>query len=228
MESPGRHSDADDPAVTSPRQSFKERFEKLVKMHQTQNDRMDEISKRSEEKFTYITQMLSSKTEGKRKYTGPDEATEKRVRTSVESPQQPGPSRAGASAECSLQRQVKQSARTSVECPKRKRQVSDSDRSSCTRPYGSSDEVMHSEKFEMNFDQNCIDENIRLLCSSKAKDRPQAEEEEENHVLDEIKQEYTVKHLVGKPIGNRKLASIANNLFLVNMEEEKLKDLNKK
>ena len=130
MESPGRHSDADDPAVTSPRQSFKERFEKLVKMHQTQNDRMDEISKRSEEKFTYITQMLSSKTEGKRKYTGPDEATEKRTRTPVESPQQPGPSRAGASAECSLQRQVKQSARTSVECPKRKRQVSDSDRSS--------------------------------------------------------------------------------------------------
>ena len=80
----------------------------------------------------------------------------------------------------------------------------------------------------MNYDQNCIDKGIRLLCSSKAKDRPQAEEEDENHVLDEIKQEYTVKDLVGKPIGNRKLASIANNLFLVNMEEEKLKDLNKK
>ena len=66
------------------------------------------------------------------------------------------------------------------------------------------------------------------MCSSKAKDKPKAEEEEGNHVLDEIKQEYTVKDLVGKPIGNRKLASIANNLFLVNMEEEKLKDLNKK
>ena len=91
-----------------------------------------------------------------------------------------------------------------------------------------SDEEMHSEEFEMHYDQNCIDEDIRLLCSSKAKDRPQAEEEEGNHVLDEIKQEYTVKDLVGKPIGNRKLASIANNLFLVNMEEEKLKDLNKK
>ena len=37
-----------------------------------------------------------------------------------------------------------------------------------------------------------------------------------------------MKDLVGKPIGNRKLASIANNFFLVNMEEEKLKDLNKK
>ena len=46
---------------------------------------------------------------------------------SVESTQQPGPSRAGASAECSIQRQVKQGARKSVECPKRKRQVSDSD-----------------------------------------------------------------------------------------------------
>ena len=90
------------------------------------------------------------------------------------------------------------------------------------------DEDMHSEEFEMHYDQNCTDEDIRLLCSSKAKDRPQAEEEEGNHVLDEIKQEYTVKDLVGKPIGNRKLASIANNLFLVNMEEEKLKDLNKK
>ena len=66
------------------------------------------------------------------------------------------------------------------------------------------------------------------MGSSKTKDRPQAEEEDENHVLDEIKQEYTVKDLVGKPIGNRKLAFIANNLFLVNMEEEKLKDLNKK
>ena len=96
------------------------------------------------------------------------------------------------------------------------------------RTYGGSDEETHSEEFEMHYDQNCIDEDIRLLCSSKAKDRPQAEEEEGNHVLDEIKQEYTVKDTVGKPIGNRKLASIANILFLVNMEEEKLKDLNKK
>ena len=96
------------------------------------------------------------------------------------------------------------------------------------RTYGGSDEETHSEEFEMHYDQNCIDEDIRLLCSSKAKDRPQAEEEEGNHVLDEIKQEYTVKDLVGKPIGNRKLASIANNLFLVNMEKEKPKDLNKK
>ena len=45
-----------------------------------------------------------------------------RARTSVESPQQPGPSRAGASAERPPQQQVKQSARTSVECPKSKRQ----------------------------------------------------------------------------------------------------------
>ena len=94
---------------------------------------------------------------------------------SVESPQQPGPSRACASAEHSLQRQVKQRARMSVECPKRKRQVSDSDLSPCTRPYGGSDEEMHSEEFEMEYDQDCIDEDVRLLCSSKAKNRPQAE-----------------------------------------------------
>ena len=82
---------------------------------------------------------------------------------------------------------------------------------------------MHSEEFEINYGQNCIDED-----SSKAKNRLQTEEEDENHVLDETKQEYTVKDLVGKPTGNRKLASIADNLFLVNVEEEKLKDLNKK
>ena len=70
----------------------------------------------------------------------------------------------------------------------------------------------------MHYDQNCIDEDIRLLCSSKAKDRPQAEEKGENHVLHEIKQEYTVKNQVGKPTGNRKMASIANIIFLVNME----------
>ena len=35
MESPGRHSDADDAAVTSPGKSFEGCFEKLEKMHQT-------------------------------------------------------------------------------------------------------------------------------------------------------------------------------------------------
>ena len=34
-------------------------------MHQTQNARLDEIMKRSKEQFTYITQILSSITEGK-------------------------------------------------------------------------------------------------------------------------------------------------------------------
>ena len=46
MEFPGRHSDADDAAVISPSKSFEERFEKLEKMHQTQNARLDEITKR--------------------------------------------------------------------------------------------------------------------------------------------------------------------------------------
>ena len=59
---------------------------------------MEGITKRSEKQFRYITQMLSSITEGKRKYTKPNKAARKRARTSVESPQQPGPSRAGASA----------------------------------------------------------------------------------------------------------------------------------
>ena len=90
MESPGRQSDADDSAVTSRIKSFKERFEKLEKMHQTQNARLNEITKRSKEQFTCITQMLNSVTEGKRKYSEPDEAAGKSVRTSVESPQQPG------------------------------------------------------------------------------------------------------------------------------------------
>ena len=173
MESPGRHSDADAAAVASPSKSLDERFEKLEKMHQTQNARLDKITKRSEEQFTCITQVLSSITEGKHKYTEPDDASGKRARTSVESPQHPGPSRADAPTECLLQRQVKQRARTSFDCPIRKRQVSNSDCSSCTRPYGGSDEETHSEEFEMHYDQNCIDEDIRLLCSSKAKYRPQ-------------------------------------------------------
>ena len=52
MESPERHGDADDTTATSPCKSFDERFEKLEKMHQTQNARLDEITKRSEEQFT--------------------------------------------------------------------------------------------------------------------------------------------------------------------------------
>ena len=69
----------------------------------------------------------------------------------------------------------------------------------------------------IHYVQNCIDEDIRLLCISKAKDRSQAEEENESNVLDEIKQEHTMKHLVGKLIGSRKLTYIENNFFLVNM-----------
>ena len=47
-------------------------------MHQTQNARLDEITKKSEQQFTYITQILSSIIEGKRKYTEPDEAVGKK------------------------------------------------------------------------------------------------------------------------------------------------------
>ena len=56
MEYLGRHSDAGDAAVHSPSKSFEERLEKLEKMHQTQNGRLDEITKRSKEQFTCITQ----------------------------------------------------------------------------------------------------------------------------------------------------------------------------
>ena len=52
--------------------------EKLEKMHQIQNARLDEITKISEQQFTYITQILSSIIEGKRKYTEPDEAAGKK------------------------------------------------------------------------------------------------------------------------------------------------------
>ena len=45
MESPGRHSDADNAAVTSPSKSFEKRFEKLEEMHQNENARLDEITK---------------------------------------------------------------------------------------------------------------------------------------------------------------------------------------
>ena len=43
MESPGRHSDVDAASVSSPSKSFKECFEKLEKMHQTQNAKLVEI-----------------------------------------------------------------------------------------------------------------------------------------------------------------------------------------
>ena len=45
--------------------------------------------------------MLSSIRAGKRKCTEPDEAAEKRARTSAESPQPSGPSSASTSVECS-------------------------------------------------------------------------------------------------------------------------------
>ena len=96
---------------------------------------MDEITKCSEELLTYFAQLLSSITEGKRKNTKPDEAAGKKAITSVESPQMPVSLRAGTSAEHSLQWQVKQRARTSVKCTKRKREVSDSDPSLCARQY---------------------------------------------------------------------------------------------
>ena len=103
----------------------------------------------------------------------------------------------------------------SAECPKRKKKVTQI----ALHRQGHLAEVMNKCNLRnfscMIYNPNCIDENIRLLCSSKTKDRPQAEKADENPILDEIKQEFTMKKLVGKPILKRKLVSIANNLILV-------------
>ena len=78
-------------------------------------------------------------------------------------------------------------------------------------------------------DPENIEDEIRLLCNSNDKDTHQAEEEDaENAFLDGISQELSVKEAIGKPLISSKLASIANKMFTVNMDEEKSKALLKK
>ena len=75
-------------------------------------------------------------------------------------------------------------------------------------------------------DPENIEDEIRLLCNSNDKDTHQAEEEDaENAFLDDISQELSVKEAIGKPLISSKLASIANKMFTVNMDEEKSKAL---
>ena len=68
-----------------------------------------------------------------------------------------------------------------------------------------------------------------MLCTSNDKDTHQAEEEyAENVFVEDISQELSVKVAIRKPLNSSKLASIANKMFIVNMDEEKFKALLKK
>ena len=64
-----------------------------------------------------------------------------------------------------------------------------------------------------------------MLCSSNDKDTQAEEKDAENAFLDGISQELSVKEAIGKPLNNSKFASIANKMFIVNMDEEKFKAL---
>ena len=107
-------------------------------------------------------------------------------------------------------------------------QLSVSDSTSDTRLYGISGEDLRTEECVVP-DPNNIEDEIRLLCSSNDKDTHQAEKEDaENAFLDDISQDLSVKETVGKPLNSSRLASIANKMFIVNMDEEKFKALHKK
>ena len=98
-----------------------------------------------------------------------------------------------------------------------------SDSTSNTRPYGISEEDLRAEKCVVPDAEN-IEDEIRLLCSSNHKDTHQAEEElAENAFLGDISQELSVKEAKWKLLKSSKLASVANKMFIVNMDEEKIK-----
>ena len=97
-----------------------------------------------------------------------------------------------------------------------------------TRPYGISEEDLRAEECVVPDLEN-IEDKIRLLCSSNEKDTPQAEKEDaENAFLEDISQELSVKDAIGKPLNNSKFSSIANRMFIVNIDGEKFKTLYKK
>ena len=148
---------------------------------------------------------------------------EKRARTPVECLQQ-RECEARTSAECSSA-QGSSGTRTSVECLVDQRQENElfSDSTSDTRQYGISEEDLRAEECVVPDPEN-IEGDIRLLYGSNDKDTPQAEEEDtENAFLEDISQELSVKQAIGKPLNSSKLASIANKMFIVNMDEEKFK-----
>ena len=63
-----------------------------------------------------------------------------------------------------------------------------------------------------------------MFCSSNDKNTHQEEEEDaENLFLEAVSQELSVKEAIGKPLNSNKLTSIANKMFIVNMDEELFK-----
>ena len=175
-----------------------------------------------------ILAQTSEKEKRNCKYSDVDLPAEKRARTSIECLQQ-GTYGARTSVECPSA-QGSSGARSSVECPTDQRQISElfSNSTSDTRPYGISVEDIRAEECVIPDPEN-IEDEIRLLCNSNDKDTHQAEEEDaENAFLDGISQELSVTEAIGKPLISSKLASIANKIFTVNMDEEKSKALLKK
>ena len=214
------------------------RLNEMKAASKSQNVKFNEFSRRTEQQLldlnttlqTIQTILAQASDKGKRicKYSDLDLPAEKRARTSVECLQQ---EMCGAtpSVECPSA-QGSSGARTSVECPTDQRQLSElfSDSTSNTRLYGISEEDLRTEECVVP-DPNNIEDEIRLLCSSNDKDTHHAEEEDaENVFLEDISQELSVKEAVGKPLNSSSLASIANKMFIVNMDEEKFKALHKK
>ena len=63
-----------------------------------------------------------------------------------------------------------------------------------------------------------------MFCSSNDKNTHQEEEEDaENLFLEAVSQELSVKEEIGKPLNSNKLTSIANKMFIVNMDEKMFK-----
>ena len=173
-----------------------------------------------------ILAQTSEKRKRNCKYSDVDLPAEKRARTSVECLQQ-GTHGTRTSVECPPAK-VSSGTRTSVECPTNQRQVSElfSDSTSDTRPYGVED--IRAEECVI-LDPENIEDKIRLLCSFNDKDTHQTEEEDaENAFLEGISQDLSVKEAIGKPLNSSKLASVANKMFIVDMDEEKFKALLKK
>ena len=74
-----------------------------------------------------------------------------------------------------------------------------------------------------------IEDEIGILCIPNNKDTLQAKEvDADNAFLEDISQELSAKEAVGKRLNSSKLASIANKMFTVNMDDEKFEELNKK
>ena len=208
--------------------TWEERLNEMKAANEAQNVKFIEFFRRTEQQLldlntTLQTILVQASDKGKRncKYSDLDLPAEKRARTSVGCLQQETCG-ARTSVECPSA-QGSFGARTSAKCPTDQRQVSElfSDSTSDTIPYGISEEDLKTEECVVP-DPNNIEDEIRLLCSSNDKNTHHAEEEDaENAFLEDNSQELSVKEAVGKPLNSSSLASIANKMFIVNMDEEK-------